>query len=364
MHFDLLHYLKRICVLVLGTLLILGASLMLVGALMVWAATERWPWTEGKLLRFESQSSGSRRKPVKLELEYEYSVDGQAFTGAELSPVIPSGEMTRWYAEKKKREFRAGENVRVTYDPTNPTRSFLETPDLLLDVLLHPISIGCLGAWMVFLFVQTRRRKVPAEVAALLENRFAEGWDWQPVFESIIDREYVTLDGVTSYSKLGGLFAGWTSCRVALVASPGEFAVVSGPYTRRGFASCVLTMVLEMSLSQVWLPLAHGMIFLYEVLRRRRTWKQFQERRLGELLLGRRGTESVSIDDAIVYGFDTRTRRLWFRVPGRRIDEFVQLTDEDSHVAEFIAFVGLMQRAVPADLLASKASGLGSSSPS
>ena len=79
-------------------------------------------------------------------MEYEYSVGEEAFTGSELSPVIPNGEVTRWYAEQKRREFRTGQKVHVIYDPTNPARSYLETPDFLLDVLAHPISIGCLGA--------------------------------------------------------------------------------------------------------------------------------------------------------------------------------------------------------------------------
>lgn len=43
--------------------------------------------------------------------------------------------------------------------------------------------------------------------------------------------------GFTAYPVYGSLFAGWPACRVALVATPNEFAVVPGPFTKRGVAA-------------------------------------------------------------------------------------------------------------------------------
>lgn len=52
------------------------------------------------------------------------------------------------------------------------------------------------------------------------------------------------------------------------------------------------------------------------------------------------------MDNAVVYGFDSRKRRLWFRLPERQQDEFIQLRDsETDRVMEFIGFIGLMQQA-------------------
>jgi hypothetical protein len=54
--------------------------------------------------------------------------------------------------------------------------------------------------------------------------------------------------------------------------------------------------------------------------------------------------KSVSIDNAVVYGFDSPQRRMWFRLPSRPMDEFIQLNiTEADRVAEFTA---LMQNSV------------------
>lgn len=198
---------------------------------------------------------------------------------------------------------------------------------------------------MIYLFIQTRRRRLSREVAAQLETRFADGQNWTPVFESVLNRDHVALEGVASYSAIGGLLAGWPRCHIALVASPEEFFVVAGPYTRRGLAMSLLTLTLEFSLSRFWLPAIHGSIFLVELWQRRINWGRLRACSLRKLRSSG-SVKSVSIDKAIVYGLDPLTQHLWFRLPEKQIDEFVELREEDRERAdEFIAFVGLMQKA-------------------
>ena len=95
------------------------------------------------MLRFGLLPPQVHRRRVKLDLDYRYTVNGELFSGVHLSPTTPpDGEVTRWYAKRKQREFRVNQDVEVFYDPNNPARSFLETPDLLWDVLVYPISTG------------------------------------------------------------------------------------------------------------------------------------------------------------------------------------------------------------------------------
>lgn len=343
--FRCLHHVKRTLLLIFGALLIIAAGLMLAGATIIWLATSVWPRAEGQMTRFGIRPSVDDSGKVQMDLEYRYTVNGQAYSGNSLSPTTPDTGVTRRLAKHKRQQFPVGQPVQVIYDPSSPERSFLESPNLLWDVLIRPISIGCLGAWMIYLFVQTRQRKVPAEVAAQLHGRFADRRLWKAVWESVVDRDHVVLDGVAAYSQLGGLLAGWPRCQVALVASPNDLLVVPGPYTKRGFAGTLLTLVLEMSLSRILLPVIHGGFFLSELWRRRVNWKRLGDRKLDKLTSSK-SVKSVSIDEAVVYGFDSRKRQLWFRLPEKQVDEFIQLkTDDAQRAAEFIGFVGLMQKA-------------------
>ena len=56
----------------------------------------------------------------------------------------------------------------------------------------------------------------------------------------------------------------------------------------------------------------------------------------------------ISIDDAVVYGYETGTRRLWYRLPGQIMDDFIQLPQENAGLAdELIAYISVMQKANP-----------------
>jgi hypothetical protein len=115
---------------------------------------------------------------------------------------------------------------------------------------------------------------------------------------------------------------------------------------KRGIASSLLTLVLECSLSRFWLPAIHGVFFLVEIWRRGRNWRLAGTQRFPELFANAENIHVVPIDDAVVYGFERRERRLWYRLPGQRMDECVRLPEgEADHADELIAYIGLMQEA-------------------
>ena len=256
--------------------------------------------------------------------------------------ILPSTSTSR------TRCYRVGREVSVIYDPDDPSHAYLETPDLFWDVLLVPISIGGLGIWLLYLFVKTKRRKVPNVMAGQSDIRFEDRTKWRPILERVIERDHIVLQGIAAYSAAGGLLAGWPQSQVALVASPNQFAVVPGPYTKRGLASSMLTLVLEFSLSRFWLPAIHSTLFLIQIGRQRRHWRQISELRISELLTSTNDIHVISIDDAVVYGYETGTRRLWYRLPGQIMDDFIQLPKENAGLAdELIAYISVMQKANP-----------------
>lgn len=348
LYFDTLFRLKRICLFVFSGLLLISVALMLIGGLMIYRATSDWRQTKGELLKFNIRPLEGHPSHRKLEVAFRYSVGNANYKGRHLSSMTRPGTIPGWRARHKQNQYRVGREVSVIYDPEDPSHAYLETPDLFWDVLLVPISIGGLGFWLLYLFVKTKRRKVPNVIAGQSEFRFEDSKKWRPIMEAVIERDHIVLQGIAAYSAAGGLLAGWPQSQVALVASPYQFAVVPGPCTKRGFASSVLTLVLEFSLSRFWLPAVHGTLFLIQIWRRRRNWKQISEQRFSELLASNNTIHLISIDDAVVYGYEPGTRRLWYRLPGQIMDEFIQLPEGNAGRAdELIAYISVMQNAKP-----------------
>lgn len=346
LYFETAFRLKRIGLFVFGGLLLLSSVLMLLGGWMIHGATADWPETQGRLLKFDVEPLKNHSSHVRIDVAFRYTVDGNDYQGQYFSPLTRPGKMLRWVARRKQHQYQVGEVVSVIYDPGDPSVSYLEPADLFWDVSLIPVSIGALGTWLLFLFVKMKRRVVPAEVAAQQENRFEDLAKWRPILTSVVDRDHLLLNGFTAYSATGSLLAGWPQCRVALIATPNEFAVVPGPFTKRGIASSLLTLALEFSLSRFWLPAFHGTFFLIEIWRRYRNWRLIDQEHYSELLTKTDHVQLTPIDDAVVYGLDQRNNRFWYRLPGQRMDEFVRLHQWESGQAdELIAYIDLMQKA-------------------
>lgn len=345
LYFSLLIAFKRTCLLIFGGSLVIAASMMLVGSALIWSHTRTWPTTNGNVTKFNFHPIPGRRTRVQLDLSYQYTVGGRPLRGTSLSPVITNRETSQRFARRKQRKYSANQRVVVYYDPKDPGRSFLELPDVFWDVSVYPASIGCLGLWMLYLFVQTRRRRVPADVKSRADGRLDDMQRWKPILEAVVDREHCVLLGTTRFAEIGGLLAGWPNCRVALVASPSHFALIPGPYTQRGVASTLLTLLLEFSLSWFWLPLGHGLLFFIEMLVRKANWRVLEQNRIDDLIANRANVKSVSIDEAIIYGIDDMKSRFWFRLPGSNTDEFIQIASDDiARANELLAFCELMQQ--------------------
>ncbi|MGI9470035.1 MAG: DUF3592 domain-containing protein [Rubripirellula sp.] len=343
---EALFRLKRIGLLLIGGLLVISAVLMLLGGSMIYGVTRNWPHAKGQLQKFDLRPMKNRWSHVELVVVFSYSVDGKEYQGEYFSPMTRPGKILRHVGHRKQQRYHAGDAVDVIHDPRDPSVGYLEAPDLFWDVSLIPVSIGALGMWLLYLFVKTKRRVVPDVVAAQQTNRFEDDQTWKPIVQSVLERDHVVVEGIAAYSATGGLLAGWPQCRVALIASPNEFAVVPGPFTKRGVASSLLTLLLEFSLSRFWLPAIHGLLFLTQAWKRRQNWQHLNSHQLPELAANPDRVHVVSIDEAVVYGYERRQRRLWYRLPGKRMDEFVQLPQGDDYRAdEIIAFIGLMQKA-------------------
>lgn len=346
LYFETLFRLRRVCLLLFGGLLLFSVMLMLLGGTLIYRSTVDWPQTKGQLLKFDVHPLKGHPAHLKADVGFRYSVDGQNYDGQYLSAMTRPGKIPWWRARHKQNQYRVGRDVSVIYDPDDPSHSYLETPDLFWDVCLVPVSIGGLAVWLLYLFAKTKRRKVPVHIVDRKENQLSNIETWRPTMKSVLERDYVVLEGTATHSAAGGLFAGWPQCHIALIASPNEFAVVPGPYTKRGLASSFLTLVLEFSLSRFWLPALHGSIFLFQARRRRRHWRLIRERRFSELMANSGNIAQVSIDLAVVYGYEPSTRRLWYRLPGQIMDEFIQLPEEKTPCAdELTAYVSLMQNA-------------------
>lgn len=341
--FDTYSIFKRLCLLVFGSVLMLAGTAMLVGGLLIWKATRPWPETKARILQCEIVDAQSSRR-VRLDLKYEYTVDGRPLTGTGLSPVVPDNEVTSREARHWQQTYPQGSQTTACYDPDLPQRVFLVRPDLT-DVLLYPLAVTAFGAWLLLVCRQTRRNRVPATLVTPSDYLHSDDEDidadeWAERMSSPL-----ILSGTIPHPKIGGLMSGWPECHTAVVISSEQFAVIPGPYTRRGIASCFVTLLLELSVSMVWLPAFHSLLILVESGKRYLSWARLNDQRFPSPGSADAAKHSTSIADAVVYGFDETRFRLWFRQPNSLMDEFVQLSEDDvDDVEEALTLIQWLQQ--------------------
>lgn len=328
-----LGHLKRFSLLILGSMLLLSAALMLVGGLLMWVACRNWPRARGQITKLELVAQDHPRSTL-LDLEYEFTVQGQQYTGTMLSPFASDNVMHRWLAWWKARTYSVGEPVEVMYRPNDLSTCFVERPTLL-GCLLRFFGISTIGGWMVFLFFQFRRRTVPE---AVLKNRsFAEpgGDGVEPMPQVLV------LRGISSHEVLGSLLSGWPQSHAAIVVDQTHFLVVAGPYSRMGIASSFFTLSLL-----VWLKLS-GMLWLHllwetqEVIVRRLNWNRLRAKQFDEL------KRADPIAQVTIYGLEPDRNRFWYRIERRKRDEFIEIAPQDRARAEHLVagFNALVQSA-------------------
>jgi hypothetical protein len=93
---------------------------------------EHWPTVMAEVVKLDEFEEtretkyGSKYKDYLIELEYRYQVDGQTFSGNELSA---SGNQMRWSSSEKMLAdaapffFDQGQSVRVVFHPEQPATS-------------------------------------------------------------------------------------------------------------------------------------------------------------------------------------------------------------------------------------------------
>lgn len=97
-------------------------------------ASQTWPFAKGKILSSEVESKWGRKPftrgmaiPIyKAEIEYEYTVGSQTYTG---DTICIGGELNTSFpkrAEERCQRYPVGSEVNVYYDPLDPERSCLE----------------------------------------------------------------------------------------------------------------------------------------------------------------------------------------------------------------------------------------------
>ncbi len=308
-------------------MLLIGAAGSLLGGLLIWHACRDWPQAPGKIIRLKVHPDAEQRRLRVFDLEYEFTVHGKRLSGSALSPFAVNNRMHVWLAWWKERQYSVGQAVLVMHDPNDAQRHFLEKPELI-GCLGRFAGFASLGAWMVYLFFRFRKRSVPKEVIAAKENQASIDPD---IF--VNHKDPIALRGISSHSPLGSLLSSWPKCRAALVVDQSQFVVVPGPYTKLGYASSLLTVILLVWWQSFSVLLVHFVLEAKEIISRRIAWNNLCAGRYDEL----DGADLIS--DVIVYGFDFRRNRLWYRIKRRRRDEFIEIAENDERAAQFFALV-------------------------
>jgi len=108
---------------------------------------ENWLETKGKIDSYDQQYITLGRDPAWTpKVQYHYTVNAVDYTSERISfqpPMGIPGYDTGQFSEK----YKAGNEVKVFYDPNNPRQSYLEN---------HPsltIPIAHLVAYLIFVFI-------------------------------------------------------------------------------------------------------------------------------------------------------------------------------------------------------------------
>ena len=116
--------------LIAGVFLYLGFELVRgeIGSLRGGSASQSWPTVDGQIISssvessYSSGSSSARHYPI---VEYEYSVEGESFTGDRISFAQQSYSDYK-SADVVTKRYSVGRTVPVFYDPEDASNSVLE----------------------------------------------------------------------------------------------------------------------------------------------------------------------------------------------------------------------------------------------
>lgn len=112
-------------------------------------ASLTWPRADGRVISVESDHSSQSRSGPTLHFRYEYTVSGKRFEGTQLTAgeVIETTRLNEY-----AREFPAGKEVKVSYDPANPSYAVLvpgPNPGHRFLFVVPPVLLGmaAIFAW-------------------------------------------------------------------------------------------------------------------------------------------------------------------------------------------------------------------------
>ena len=110
-------------------IIFVSLGLVLLGAILIASLVfdnSEWPTTNGVVSFAKVRSKNQRGTGTVYftDLNYQYTVDGKLLNGNKISwmePVYPNESSARQAAP-----YTEGQQVKVYYDPSNPSRSFLK----------------------------------------------------------------------------------------------------------------------------------------------------------------------------------------------------------------------------------------------
>jgi len=101
------------------------------------SSSRNWPATEGKVMSSSVEemrqtnqmliNEGASNFEYKVNVQYEYSVDGQSYVGNVVSAGLPSIFDSKADADNLVAEYSAGKKIEVFYEPDRPQNAALIT---------------------------------------------------------------------------------------------------------------------------------------------------------------------------------------------------------------------------------------------
>jgi hypothetical protein len=140
---------------VAGILALFGLFITIMGVLSIVKGSQarQWPSTPGRIIRTEvverreerHTSDGPSRTYISYQpvVEYEYTLQGQRYTGSKLSMIERS--YTQAKAQKVLEKYPVGATVTVYRDPQNPGETLLETGSGGSGFMFIAIGVVVLG---------------------------------------------------------------------------------------------------------------------------------------------------------------------------------------------------------------------------
>ena len=99
---------------------------------------QKWPNVEGVMVSSSAKRIDHNKERYILEVEYKYSVDGQALTGYKISNS--NVMLSRMEKEVSLKNYSPDKKVRVFYDPSDHKNSYLKSG---VDLGIYILLIAC-----------------------------------------------------------------------------------------------------------------------------------------------------------------------------------------------------------------------------